>query len=61
MDWFLYDNGLRHERVNQIKQYVLKFCFIIATKKGNHFDRTYLDAGDIMKTISKKYPGEKPA
>ena len=24
MDWFLYDNGLRHERVNY---YVLLFCF----------------------------------
>ena len=35
MDWFLYDNGLRHERVNSRKESVLtitKDHFIVSNK-----------------------------
>ena len=28
MDWFLYDNGFRHERVNSLFQQHLVVCFI---------------------------------
>ena len=31
MDWFLYDNGLRHERVNRPFYDMVKICVIIIT------------------------------
>ena len=45
MDWFLYDNGLRHERLNQIMklketelliQAAFKFCMVLHTYRKPH-------------------------
>ena len=41
MDWFLYDNGLRHERVNIELQWLLQVFFyweIIANRDSILFD-----------------------
>ena len=45
MEWFLYDNGLRHERLNQIMklketelliQAAFKFCMVLQTYRKPH-------------------------
>ena len=36
MDWFLYDNGLRHERVNER---FFSFSLIDHTIPGSHYSR----------------------
>ena len=50
MDWFLYDNGLRHERVKQycntyfIKNSLLKACITIYNYDVIRLSETYLDS-----------------
>ena len=59
MDWFLYDNGLRHERVNHLKQVqkmseciqILKTLF----KGFSTFNNQYTKAKFSDKTFFKKY------
>ena len=50
MDWFLYDNGLRHERVNFIYEEVLRCTFTwawnLVTVKSNEFDIAGIKAKD---------------
>ena len=37
MDWFLYDNGLRHERVNSNPKHAFKHCKLASKRTGTTF------------------------
>ena len=41
MDWFLYDNGLRHERVKDFFYFVEKSCFVLKLFKFFDFQLFY--------------------
>ena len=37
MDWFLYDNGLRHERVNKMQSESLELKYSLAERYWNRY------------------------
>ena len=52
MDWFLYDRGLHHERVNK---YIVKLCFLIQEIKLNIlFKNLYLSLARSIKLVLTK-------
>ena len=57
MDWFLYDNGLRHERVNknQICEYSNQFALLNWTGTGNLRTNHLTKIKQYLKDFYSKY------
>ena len=47
MNWFLYDNGLRHERVKWFKKKKNKLCVNLGIEFYNKSFKKWLDDNDI--------------
>ena len=51
MDWFLYDNGPRHERVKRVD-----FCFL---QQIYHFVFSRLKKNEVLRMLKSQEPLEK--